>query len=375
MTRAAVVVVLLAPALAAAQADDETPSLTWALERARSLDAQVDYEPAAELYEVYADACLATPTAALERGAPCAHTGEALGRAFELRRALGHSARAATNAARFREHFLYAEPRRALEIAYGVVQLHVEAGRTDEALALLDALDETAAGPRQAIVTDGLRATIAAARGEAGLAAHRWRRVERRWQAERAALEAEGPIPLEWVRATVAEGRLARARPAVERYFATRAPHLRGVRSDAVWWTRVSSWATRSRRRLVLARLALEQVYELGSVRHSVIAAATIGEMYGRQAEVHGSLSIPADEALLALARDGEHRPGYVEARSHLEVCVAWAARDGVAPAWAERCAARLHALDPEAFPDAAELHGSAALPALSPALPPGIEE
>lgn len=374
--------VALAPRLASAQAaeppaPDDTPSLTWVLERAEALDAQADYAPAAELYEVYAEACLETATAALERGAPCARTDEALMRAFELRRALGHATQASANAARFREHFFYAQPRQALQIGYRVARMHLEAGRSAAALAELDQLDAAYPSPpaRQAIVSDGLRAVIATTRGEPGSAAQLWRRVERRWDEDRADVEADGPVPIEWVRATVAEGRLARAQPLVDRYLATRAPSLRGVRSDRTWWNRVSSWSHRSRRRLVLARLALERVYELGSVQHSIMAAAQIGEMYARQVEVHDSLSIPSDEVLLVIVGEGEQRPGYRDARAHFETCVAWAANHGVGASWAERCARGLNELDPVTFPLSAELHGPAAYHALSPALPPGLED
>lgn len=368
---------LLTPCLASAQDADDTPSLTWVIERAQALDAQTDYVPAAELYEVYAEACLETATAAIERGEPCAATDEALARAFELRAALGQADAASRDAARFRDHFVYAQPRRALQLGYEVARMHLEAGRYEAASAELDDLDRSYpdAPARQAVVSDGLRAVIASRRGDRAQAAQMWRRVERRWDEDREAIEADGPVPIEWVRATVAEGRLVRAQPLVDRYFATRAPQLRGVRSDASWWSRVSSWLTRSRRSLVLARLALERVYELGSVHHSVMAAAHIGEMYGHQADVHDSLSIPDQEYLLALAREGEHRPGYDEARSHFETCVAWASNNGVAPAWAERCTRGLHALDPESYPLSAELHGDASYHPVSMALPPGVED
>ena len=161
----------------------------------------------------------------------------------------------------------------------------------------------------------------------------------------------------------------------MERFLETRAPQLRGVRSDARWWSRVSAWRARSRRRLALARHALEQVYELGSVRHSVIAAGRIGEMYSRQADVHASLTAPERELLLAIARDGADRPGYDEARSHFEACVAWASHNGVAPSWAERCERGLNALDPESYPLQAELHGEASYHPVASALPPGVSE
>jgi len=355
----------------------ETPSLTWVLERAEELDSQADYVPASELYEVYAEACLDTATAALETGSPCFQTGRALERAFELRRALGDLDAASRNAAHLREHFLYAEPRRALQVGYQVARMHFAAGDLDEATDELDGLGRLHphASARQALVFDALRAEIAATRGRRGTSTRAWRRVERRWERDRAAIEVDGSMPITWVREAVAEGRLQRAQPQVDRFLATRAPRLRGVRSDARWWSRVSAWLTRSRRRLALARHGLERVYELGSVRHSVIAAARIGEMYGRQADVHTSLSLPDHDLLLALARDGANRPGYDEARSHFETCLAWSANNGVASTWAERCERGLNDLDPEVYPMQAELHGEASYHPVARALPLGVED
>jgi len=373
----ALVIASLPASFAAAQADaDETSTLTWVLERARSLDAQTDYGPAADLYEVYAEACLEDAAVQAERGDPCAETDEALMRAFELRRALNEPEAATRDADRFRAHFLYARPREALQVGYQVARMHIDGGRYLDALRELDSIDASfdAAPARQAIVSDGLRAVIAGAVDRPDAAAQLWRRVERRAEADHEAIEADGPVPIEWVRDAIAEARLVRAQPFVDRYFETRPPRLRGVRSDRRWWQRVSAWLVRSRRRLALARHALERVYEVGSARHSVIAAARIGEMYGRQLDVHASLSLPEDESLWVVSTGGDDRPGYDEARAHFETCVAWAAHHAVAPAWAARCEEGLNRLDPASYPMQAELHGEAGYHPTSTALPPGVQ-
>lgn len=369
---------LLVPAaLASAQEADETPSLTWVLERAQELDARTEYLPASELYEVYAEACLESSTAPAERGDPCRRSDDALRRAFELRVALGQSEAASVNAARFREHFLYARPRQAMQVGYLLARMHLDAGRYEAALSELAAIDQhfEVASARQAILSDGMRARIADAVGRQDVSTQLWRRVERRFEADRAQVEGDGPLPLTWVLDVLAEGRLQRARPLVDRFFATRAPRLRNVRSDQRWWRRVSTWQTRSRRRLALARHALEQVYELGSARHSVIAAARIGEMYAHQTEVHASLARPEREYLLVLVRDGNDRPGYEPARTHFEACLAWSSHHGVAPSWAERRERGLHRLDPDSFPLSAELHGEASYLPLAGVRPPGLVE
>lgn len=371
-------VVLLTPALTGAQdettgdAVDVTPSLTWVLERARALDGQADYVPAAELYEVYAEACIDTATAVLERGSPCDETDGALARAFELRRALGDVRRAAHDAELYGTHFLYAQPRRALQVRYQMVRMHLEGGDLDAAEETLDTIDATGSSPspRQEIISHGLRALIATGRGQTDRATRAWRRVERLWRRDADAIAAGGPIPLDWVREGVAEARLTRAETFVARYFASPRPQLRGVRTDSRWWAVVSRWLLRSRRRLALARVALERVYELGSVRHSVIAAARIGELYVHVEQVHSSLRIPDNPVLRALVGEGIPRPGYDEARSHFETCVAWASYHNVAPDWGERCEERLHALDPYAYPMRAELHGDATYHPVSRALP-----
>lgn len=364
-----------APVLAQdARTPEETPSLTWVLQGARDFDGRADYVPAAELYEIYAEACLETATAEIERGNPCRDTETALARAFELRRALGSTEHAARDAALFATHFLYAEPRRALQIAHDVVRMQIAAGRFDQAAAALDALDG-ASSPRSALVADALHAAIAEGRGNAAAARAHRRAVERHWSEEREALEADGPVSLEVVHAAVAEGRLLRAEELVARYFETRAPRLRGVRDGRRWWSRVSPWLTRSRRRLVRARQALERVYELGSARHSVEAAARIGEIYRHQLEMHASLSLPRNEYLVELANLGADRPGYDEARIHFETCIAWAGHHAVAREWAERCERGLHSLDPAAYPQQAELHGRASYHANSVATPDRIDD
>lgn len=376
--------VVFAPTLASAQLDraradegaDETPSLTWVIERARALDAEADYVPAAELYEVYAEACLDTATAVLERGSPCDEIDEALARAFELRRALGDRLAAAHDAEMFGVHFLYANPRRAMQVRYQVVRMQLDADELDAAEATLDDIDASTEGPsaRQAVVADGFRALIAAARGEMSVAMRAWRRLDARYQRDRAAIEEDGPVPLEWVIDAVAEARLVRAETLAERFFEMRTPRAHSGQDDARWWSTVSPWLTRSRRRLVLARVAMERVYELGSVRHSVIAAARIGELYTHQADMLSALQMPPSETLRALVGEGLPRPGYDEARAHFEICVAWAARNGVARDWSERCIDGLHALDPHSYPLQAELVGEALYHPASQALPHAVE-
>lgn len=372
----ALALVHTAPAVAQdARAPGETPSLTWVLEGARDFDARADYVPAAELYEIYAEACLETATAEIERGNPCRDTETALARAFELRRALGAFEHADRDAALFTTHFLYAEPRRALQIAHDLVRMQIAAGRFDQAAAALDGLDGQASSPRSALVADALRAAIADGRGDTRTARTHRRAVERRWSEEREALEADGPVALEVVHAAVAEGRLRRAEELVARYLETRAPRLRGVRDDRRWWSRVSPWLTRSRRRLVRARQALERVYELGSAGHSVIAAARIGEIYRHQLEMHSSLALPRNEYLVGLITLGIDRPGYDDARAHFETCIAWASHHAVAREWAERCERGLHSLDPAIYPQQAELHGRATYHATSVATPDRIDD
>ena len=357
----------------AAEAPDDTPSLTWVLERARALDGQTDYASAAELYEVYANACLDTATAVLEPGGPCDATDEALARAAELRSALGDVALAARNAELFGRHFLYAQPRRALEVRFGVARLQLEQDRLDEAERTLDAV-EASGDAREAIVTDGMRARIAARRGEHDRATQAWRRVERRWERDRETLVVDGALPLEWVETSVADALLHRAEAYVERYLATPGPNLRGVRLDSRWWAIASRWMLRAQRRLTLARAALERVYELGSVRHRVIAAGRIGELYAHYESAHAAVPVPDDEVLRALW-GGDQRPGYDQARTHFETCVAWARNHSVAPSWGARCEARLHALDPFAYPMQAELHGEAGYLPASTAEPLAVPE
>jgi hypothetical protein len=119
--------------------------------------------------------------------------------------------------------------------------------------------------------------------------------------------------------------------------------------------------------------MELERVYELGSPRHSVIAAARIGEMYGHRADLHAALRLPDSDWIRTVVNGGEEHPGYEEARAHLETCVTWSRHHGVAREWAERCEERLHHLDPHRYPMPAELHGTAAYRPVSHALPAGL--
>ena len=370
--------VLLAASLAHAQVetgsepptDPTPPGLGVLLERAQRLDAAADYGAAATEYERYADACLASRTALLEA---CGVFDEALARAFELRRALGDSDRAEADATAYTDTFLYAHPREAMRIGYELAQMHVESGdprRSEEALDRFEALHrDPPAG--LALLVDAMRARLAAARGREARAATYWRRVERRWDRDRESFAEQGPVPASWVRDAVAEGRLARAEVLVERYLAVRPPRVDRIDDDERWWTRtMSPWLVRSRRRLLLARMELESVYELGSPRHSVVAAARIGEMYGHQADLHAELTLPRSDWMRTLVNDGRDRPGYEEAVSHLETCVRWASHHGVASDWGQRCEEELHGLDPHRFPIAAELHGQASYHPVNHVLP-----
>lgn len=373
MYRGAIVttLLLLAPALAAAQPHGPADAR---LARARALEARVDHTGAAAAYEAYARACLASSTALLEEGRPCAATGDALLRAFALRRALGDAEAADADAEAFLAHFLYARPRQAIRVAHDRVRMHLEAGRPDRAADALERFESAHPDPPsgQSIVTDALRARIAVARDRSDRAATYWRRVERRWDRLRDELDPEGPVPLAWVREAVAEGRLWRAEARVERFLATRPPRARRIRDDRRWWRQtMSPWLVRTRRRLLLARMALERVYELGSPRHSVIAAARIGEMYAHQAELHASLTLPEGEWIRVLVQQGSDRPGYEQARQHLETCVRWSEHHDVASGWADRCEQDLHHLDPHRYPDApAELHGAAVYRPAAHAMP-----
>lgn len=360
---------LLFSAPAAAQDDD----LGAAYQRAEALDATTDYASAAAAYEAYATACLASRTAVLHATRPCDRADHALSRAFELRRALGHADEADADAAAFTAHFLYARPRRAMRLVYALAEMHLDGGRARAALEALDRFEALFPDPPAglAIVADGMRARVASELGRDARAARLWRQVERRWARARGELDEDGAVPPAWIRATVAEGRLARAEASVERFLAIRPPRATRIADSERWWTRtMSPWLVRTRRRLLLARVELESVYELGSPRHSVIAAARIGEMYGHQAALHAALTLPESEWLRALVNDGSDRPGYDEARAHLETCVEWASHHGVAGEWAERCETRLHGLDPERYPLAAELHGQAGYHPVSSALP-----
>lgn len=330
----------------------ERPDLSAALRGARALDAHTDYERAAGAYEAYTRTCLAEPTALLAEGEPCAPAGRTLQRAMDLRQALGHRERAARDAELYVAHFLYARPREAIRVRFTVARMYLEAGELTRATEAIEGLAGTHPDAPEglSLVVEALRARVAHARGNTEQAERHWRRVERDFAGE--ALRDDGAVPTGWVREAVAEGRLLRAEHAVERYLAVRAPRAQGG-DRARWWSRVlTPWLVRSRRRLAVARAALERVYEMGSPRHSVIAAARIGEMYEHQADLHAALDI-RDDALNLIVNP---EPGVDQARAHLETCVRWASHHGVARDWASRCEQRLHALDPVAYPQQAEL-------------------
>ncbi len=382
MTRSAALTlsIVLAAAPAAAQTaapDAPTSALAARYANARRLDGQTEYEAAATAFEGYAEACLASSTAVLHDGEPCAATGPALERAFVLRRALGHRERASQDAEAYVAHFLYAEPRAAIRVRYEVARMFLEAGELAHATAAIEALGRTRDAPvGLTLVADGLRAQVAHRRGEARVAARAWRRVERGWAAHQAELELGGAVPARWVREAVAEGRLLRAERSVDRYLAVRGVRRSRIDDPARWWSEVMSpWLVRSRRRLLIARAELERVYELGSPRHSVIAAARIGEMYEHRADLHAELELPDSDVLRALVSGGDASVGYDTAREHLETCVRWASHHGVAREWAERCEAHLHALDPERYPRAAELYRESPFLPVAHAPPPDVDE
>jgi tetratricopeptide (TPR) repeat protein len=347
--------------------------LLGTLAQARDEDRRTEYARALTLYESYARGCLALSTAVLAREQPCADVARALERGFELAWALDDAPVAERLALAYVDHLLYAEPRRAMRIGYDLARMHLEAGRLEEAEVALDRWIELHPSPPvgHAILVDGARARIAMASGQAHRGASLWRRVERRYERERGELEPDGSLPPSLVAHVVAEGRLARADGYVQRFLATRAPRMRGVGEER-WMRAITPWLVRTQRRLLLARMELERVYELGSPRHSVIAAARIGEMYGHAADVYAELRFPEEWARVWVTR-GVERPGYDEALSHLETCVRWSHHHGVARTWAQRCERALNELDPERFPLPAELHGQAAyLPVqlVHPALP-----
>lgn len=365
MTRAMFLCALCASVLvsSAVRAQEPTEPVSALLDRARAEDARTEYQVALALYEAHARRCLGSPTAVLESEEPCEQAGPALLRAFELARGLADPAAAERVAVLYTEHMLYAHPREATRIGYELAEMHLDAGRLDAADAALarwvTLFDDPPSG--QAIVADAMRGRIATLEGRAQRAAIFFRRAERRYESDRDELEADGPIPLELVRQSVADARILRAEPFVRRFLATSAPRERASDDAEAWWRRViTPWRVRVERRLLLARMELERVYELGSPRHSVIAAARIGEMYGHLADLHASMSLPDDDWIVALLRRGEDRPGYDEALAHFETCVSWASHHGVAPRWARRCEEGLHALDPARYPLPSELSGTA---------------
>ncbi|MFK7985577.1 MAG: hypothetical protein AB8I08_06060 [Sandaracinaceae bacterium] len=347
----------------------ETPD---PFEEAESRAALFDLEGAAARYEQYAAACLADSTP----DGVCDRTDRALENAFRLRRVLGQRDAADRAARDHVMHFLYARPRASLRLGLARVNMHLDAedpGRAEEALeALTTMLPDPP--PAQGIVTDALRARIASLSGHPRRAAMHWRRVERRFSRTAEVIDPDGPVPMAWVNEAVAEGRLVRAQSAVTRYLATRPPRARRVADPERWWqTTMSPWLVRQRRRLLMARMELERVYELGSPRHSVMAVARIGELYGHQAALHQALDLPENDWVRTLVHEGLDRPGYDQARSHYQTCVRWSAHHEVASEWSLRCQAALRDLDPEEHPAALELHGTASYLPVSDAPAPSV--
>jgi hypothetical protein len=243
--------------------------------------------------------------------------------------------------------------------------MHLEAGRLDGADAALARWLEDNPDPPvgHAILVDAMRARISTALGRTSRASMHWRRVERRFEHDREQLTDDTAVPIALVHEAVAEGRLIRAEPLVRRFLATDGPHVRGVHDEGELWSRVLlPWRLRTERRLLLARMELERVYELASPRHSVIAAARIGEMYGHFAALHAGLEpLPLSERNRVVLTRFDQLPGYEQARAHFETCMTWSYHHGVAERWARRCEAGLHTLDPERYPLASELLGNAA--------------
>lgn len=367
------VFVLAVPLAASAQSEDPSERMLALHRDAEAADASADYARALSLYREHGERCLAMRTAEIAPGQPCADVARALSRAFELARALGDGAAAEHVTALFVEHLLYAEPRESIRIAYELVRMHLDAGRLEEAelaLARWERIQPDPA-PGHAILADALRARIALGEGRERRAMSYWRRVDRRYEEERDELGSDGPIALASIREAVAEARLLRAEPFVERFLAVDPPRFGRTRDVEQLWRRViSPWRVRTERRLLLARMELERVYELGSPRHSVIAAARIGQMYRHLAELHESIPLP-DEWFRMLLHRGVDHPGYDEALVHLETCVSWAHHHAVAPRWARRCEEGLHALDPQRFPLPDELAGHAEYLPVSTAPPP----
>ncbi len=363
--------ILVFPALGSAQSDTAASALPAILERARAADSGTDYAAALDGYREYGERCLAMTTAVLER---CADAPAALSRAFELARALGDASAAERVASLFTEQLLYAEPRESIRIGYELARMPLEAERLDRAEDALERWDRLFrdSAPGQQILADALRARIALASGRDRRAAMYWRRADRAFDETREDITADGPIPIALVKEAVAEARLLRAEPLVERFLATRAPRVGRARNAEDLWRHVlSPRRVRTERRLLLARMELERVYELGSPRHSVIAAARIGEMYGHLADMHESMPLPDDEWIRMLAHHGQDHPGYDEALTHLETCVTWAHHHAVAPRWARRCEEALHTLDPQRYPVPEELSGHAEYLPISIAPPP----
>ncbi|MGE0784084.1 MAG: hypothetical protein AB7S26_00250 [Sandaracinaceae bacterium] len=351
------VLLLLEPA--AVRATPEPDPFAPLLATARAHDARTEYDEASRAYQRFAEACTASVTSMLSGAGPCGQTSIALRRAFELARALGQRERAERLAEIYANEFLYAEPREVIAIRHDVVAMYLDARDADRAQSALTRLTATHpdAVPGMEVVALAYQARIDTARGREARATRAWRAVERAWQRVQTSIDEDSPVPLAWVREAVAQGRLLRAERAVERFLAIRRPRSGPIEERQDWWRNVMSpWLVRSQRRLLIARAELERVYELGSPRHSIIAAARIGEMYERQAELHQGLELPDDDYIRIIVGGGELVRGYDQARTHLETCMSWATHHGVALDWAARCEEHLHRLDPTRYPQQAEL-------------------
>jgi tetratricopeptide (TPR) repeat protein len=378
MTRCAAALLfatLALPSVVSAQDAAAEPSLDALWAGARAADARTDYPTAVELYEAYAARCLGSSTAVLE--SPCELLPDAIARSFELARALGDDRAAERAAEAHARHLHYAEPRESLAMGYELARMHLDAGRLEEADAALERWVGLHPHPPvgQRILADALRGSIAAALGRTRDAQHLFRSAERQFAESQSELDA-GPVPAALVREALAEARLARAEPLVARFMDARVPRARAVRDRAELFTRViTPWRVRTERALLLARMELERIYELGSPRHSVVAAARIGEMYRHLGELHAALPLPDDEWFRVLVREGEDRPGFDQAVAHFSTCVRWADHHGVAPSWRQRCEEGLHALSPQDYPLAEELAGHASYRPAAVAWPGPAEE
>ncbi|MGF1469402.1 MAG: hypothetical protein ACFCGT_25055 [Sandaracinaceae bacterium] len=342
----------VAPASGSAQEGlGDHPGLLWLA--AQVSEERVAFPEAASLYERYVARCIELPLADLAPDGPCAHIAFALERAFQLRRALGHVEEADADAVAYELYFLYARPRAALRIAYERVRLNLDAGRVEPARAAVAAFE--ARGGRGAprghgLVAAGLAARLAALTGDRPAATDAWRDLDRAFRLRHPLPGDEDLVPWIWVAREVAEARVQAAEAHFARFQRVRPP--RSPRDDETveGYVRrtLTPWLVRLRRKLLRARHAFEEVYELGSPAHSVVSAARIGELYRHLGDLHGDLPLQGG-FMSYVIREGEDRPGLDMAVSHLETCIRWATTHAVAPRWAARCEEELAELSPSA--------------------------